>query len=299
MAEPRGILESARAQSDYVRGNSPCAASPVSFGLMSNTQPVGSLLRGWRSRRRMSQLALAVDAEISQRHLSFIESGRSSPSREMLLHLAERLGIPLRERNVLLVAAGYAPVYGERKLHDADAAAARRVVEWILKGHEPYPALAVDRHWTLVTANAPAMRLMEGVDPALLSSPINVLRVSLHPDGLASRIVNFREWRAHVLERLAQQLDASGDAVLAELVEELKRYPVPQSAPGNASEDLAGLAIPLQLKTEAGVLSFISTTTVFGTPIDVSLSELAIESFFPADPTTAAALRQLAEGSSH
>jgi transcriptional regulator with XRE-family HTH domain len=238
---------------------------------------------------------LAVDAEISQRHLSFIESGRSSPSREMLLHLAERLGIPLRERNMLLVAAGYAPVYGERKLHDADAAAARRVVEWILKGHEPYPALAVDRHWSLVTANAPAMRLMGGVAPSLLNPPVNVLRVSLHPDGLASRIVNFREWRTHVLERLAQQIDASGDAVLGELAEELKRYPVPPGATQRSADDLAGLAVPLQLRTEAGVLSFISTTTVFGTPIDVSLSELAIESFFPADEPTAAALRQLAD----
>lgn len=263
---------------------------------MANTEPVGSLLRGWRRRRRLSQLALAVDAEISQRHLSFIESGRSSPSREMLLRLAERLAIPLRERNMLLVAAGYAPVYGERKLHDADAAAARRVVEWILKGHEPYPALAVDRHWSLVTANAPAMRLMEGVSPALLGPPVNVLRVSLHPDGLAPRIVNFREWRAHVLDRLAQQIDASADATLAELHEELKRYPVPHGAAARKSENLGGLAVPLQLRTDAGVLSFISTTTVFGTPIDVSLSELAIESFFPADEPTAGALRRLAEG---
>lgn len=264
---------------------------------MNNAQPVGTLLRGWRRRRRMSQLALAVDAEISQRHLSFIESGRSSPSREMLLHLAERLGVPLRERNLLLVAAGYAPVYGERKLDDADAAAARRVVEWILKGHEPYPALAVDRHWSLVTANGPAMRLMTGVSPALLNPPVNVLRVSLHSNGLAPRIVNFREWRAHVLERLAQQVDASADTRLAELLEELKSYPAPHGATGRASQDLGGLAVPLQLRTDAGVLSFISTTTVFGTPIDVTLSELAIESFFPADEPTAAALRQLAEAS--
>ncbi len=261
---------------------------------MGNTQPVGTLLRGWRRRRRLSQLALAVDAEISQRHLSFIESGRASPSREMLLRLAGRLGVPLRERNTLLVAAGYAPVYGERKLDDADAAAARRVIEWILKGHEPYPALAVDRHWSLVTANAPAVRLMDGVAPALLSPPVNVLRVSLHPGGLAPRIVNLREWRAHVLERLAQQLEASGDAVLGDLAEELERYPVPPGAPQRTPEDLAGLAVPLQLETDAGVLSFISTTTVFGTPTDVSLSELAIESFFPADEPTAAALRQLA-----
>jgi hypothetical protein len=213
----------------------------------------------------------------------------------MLLHLAERLGVPLRERNALLVAAGYAPVYGERKLHDIDAAAARRVVEWILQGHEPYPALAVDRHWSLVTANTPAMRLMAGVGTHLLNPPVNVLRVSLHPDGLAARIVNLREWRSHVLDRLAQQVDASGDAILAALLDELKRYPVPAASAGRASPDLGGLAVPLQLRTDAGVLSFLSTTTVFGTPIDVSLSELAIESFFPADEPTAAAMWRLAE----
>lgn len=262
---------------------------------MTNAQPVGSLLRGWRRRRRLSQLALAVDAEISQRHLSFIESGRSSPSREMLLHLAERLAVPLRARNALLVAAGFAPVYAERKLDDPDAAAARRVVDRILKGHEPYPALAVDRHWNLVTANVPAQRLMAGVDAELLAPPINVLRLSLHSGGIAPRIVNVREWRAHVLERLAQQVDASADAVLNALLDELRRYPTPAAAPAAASPSLGGLAVPLQLRTEAGVLSFISTTTVFGTPIDVSLSELAIESFFPADEPTAAAMWQLAE----
>jgi transcriptional regulator with XRE-family HTH domain len=261
---------------------------------MSNAPPVGALLRGWRRRRRLSQLALAVDAEISQRHLSFIESGRASPSRNMLLRLAERLGVPLRERNALLVAAGFAPVYGERRLQDPDAAAARRVVETILKGHEPYPALAVDRHWTLVTANAPAMRLMAGVEPGLLNAPINVLRVSLHPGGIASRIVNFHEWRSHVLDRLAQQAHASADDVLDQLLEELKRYPAPAGATRRAAAELGGLAVPLLLQTDAGVLSFISTTTVFGTPTDVTLSELAIESFFPADDATTAAMWQLA-----
>lgn len=261
---------------------------------MDNAQPVGSLLRGWRRRRRLSQLALAVDADISQRHLSFIESGRAAPSRDMLLHLAERLGVPLRERNTLLVAAGFAPVYGERRLQDPDAAAARRVVEAILKGHEPYPALAVDRHWSLVTANAPAMRLMAGIDAALLEPPVNVLRVSLHPAGIASRIVNFHEWRSHALERLAQQVHSSADAVLSELLKELEGYPVPASAARHAAADLGGLAVPLQLRTEAGVLSFLSTTTVFGTPIDVTLSELAIESFFPADEATTIAMWRLA-----
>lgn len=251
------------------------------------------MLRGWRRRRHLSQLALAVDAEISQRHLSFIESGRASPSREMLLRLAERLGVPLRERNTLLVAGGFAPVYGERTLQDPDAAVARRVLEAILKGHEPYPALAVDRHWTLVTANAPAMRLMAGVEPFLLAPPVNVLRVSLHPAGVASRIVNLHEWRSHVLERVAQQVHASADPVLGELLEELKRYPAPAGVPRRGAVDFGGLAVPLQLQTEAGVLSFISTTTVFGTPMDVTLSELAIESFFPADDVTTTAMWQL------
>lgn len=261
-------------------------------------QSVGKLLREWRQRRRLSQLHLAEAAEISQRHLSFLESGRSAPSRDMLLHLAEQLDIPLRERNVLLVAAGFAPVYGERKLNDPDFSAARGVVELILKGHEPYPALAVDRHWTLLTANKPVTLLIASIDAELLQPPVNVLRLSLHPKGLAPRIANFREWRTHVLARLAQQVDNSADPVLAALIDELKHYPVPAGArPPDPSRqaEFQSLAMPLELKTEAGVLSFISTTTVFGTPIDIGLSELAIESFFPADPATAEAMRRAGE----
>ena len=260
--------------------------------MQSTTESIGGLLRVWRRRRRLSQLHLAAEAEISQRHLSFIESGRARPSREMVLKLAEQLAVPLRERNQLLVAAGFAPVYGERKLADPEAGAARRVVELVLKGHEPYPALAVDRHWTLLAANAPVGALLEGAAPRLLEPPVNVLRLSLHPDGLAPRIVNFREWRAHVLERLGQQVEQSADPVLAALAEELRAYPVPANAkpPPPRSAEYAGLAVPLTLAVGDAVLSFISTTTVFGTPIDVGLAELAIESFFPADEATAAAM---------
>ncbi|MCH8503224.1 MAG: helix-turn-helix domain-containing protein [Ectothiorhodospiraceae bacterium] len=261
----------------------------------NNGHSAGELLRLWRQRRRLSQLALATEADVSQRHLSFVESGRAAPSREMLLRLTEQLDIPLRERNVLLMTAGYAPLYQERALNDPGLAAARRVVDMILKGHEPYPALAIDRHWTMLAANKAVGRLLVGVDPALMQPPVNALRLSMHPDALAPRIANFRAWRELVLARLAQQVDNSADAGLMMLIEELKHYPVPQGArpPGQRS-DYAGLAIPLELVSEQGILRFLGTTTVFGTPLDVGLSELAIESFFPADALTATAMRELA-----
>src|SRR5262245_3955628 len=257
----------------------------------------GDLLREWRQRRRWSPLDLACRADISTRHLSFLETGRSSPSRDMVLHIAEHLAVPLRERNVLLTAAGYAPVFGERGLDDPALAAARQAVEQVVKGHEPFPAIAVDRHWTLVTSNGAATRLLGGVDPPLLRPPVNVLRLSLHPAGLAPRIANFREWRAHVLARLGHQIDATADAALVELLRELRDYPVPDrgeagaSVPGAAH---AGVIVPLRLVTGVGVLSFISTTTVFGTPLDITLAELALEAFYPADAATGEALRTLA-----
>lgn len=258
---------------------------------MSNfqTQQVGNLLRDWRRRRRLSQLDLACEAEISTRHLSFLETGRSSPSREMVLRLAEQLQIPPRERNSLLVAAGYAPVFRERPLADPTLSAARKVVELVLAGHEPYPALAVDRHWTLVASNRAITPLLAGVEPSLLEPPVNVLRLSLHPRGLAPRIVNLPQWRSHLLARLRRQVDVSADPVLAELLNELSRYPVPdekkRAAPSET--DYAGVAVPFQLATEGGILSFLSMTTVFGTPVDITLSELALESFFPSDTITA------------
>lgn len=258
----------------------------------SRLRPFGEHLRHWRQHRRMSQLDLANEAEISTRHLSFVETGRSVPSREMVLRLAERLDIPLRERNALLVAAGYAPMYRERPLDDPALAAAREAVQLILRSHEPYPALAIDRHWNLLAHNATVPPLLAGADAQLLQPPVNVLRLSLHPQGLASRIVNLGQWRHHLFERLRQQVQATGDTVLQALLAELKAYPVPADADATRLEgEVLGVATPLRLRTDAGVLNFISTTTIFGTPVDVTLQELALETFFPADAATAAALR--------
>jgi transcriptional regulator with XRE-family HTH domain len=256
-------------------------------------RPLGDHLREWRRRRRMSQLDFALEAEISQRHLSFLESGRSSASRDMILRLAERLDVPLRERNVMLLSAGYAPLFPERSLDDPALKPAREAIDLVLKGHEPFPALAIDRHWTLVAANAALLPLLRRVaDRALLEPPVNVLRLSLHPDGLAPAIANLAEWRAHLLDRLRHQIEVTADPALAQLMLELEGYPAPQAqAP---SRDHAGIVVPLELATDEGLLSFFSTTTVFGTPVDVTLSELALESFFPADAETAEALRRLA-----
>jgi transcriptional regulator with XRE-family HTH domain len=265
--------------------------------LNSSARPVGDHLREWRQRRRMSQLDLACEADISTKHLSFLETGRAQPSRDMVLHLAERLDVPLRERNILLVAAGFAPVFPERPLGDPALQAARRAMDLVLRGHEPYPALAVDRHWTLVAANKAVGRLLAGADPALLRPPANVLRLSLHPTGLAPRIANLAEWRGHLLERLRHQIEVSADAVLQELLRELRDYPAPRepsSRRADVQADYAGVVVPLRLVTEGGVLAFLSTTTIFGTPVDVTLSELALESFFPADAATADAMRRLA-----
>ena len=261
-------------------------------GAPAARDPFGVHLRHWRQRRRLSQLDLAEQAEISTRHLSYVETGRAAPSREMVLRLAERLAVPLRERNALLLAAGFAPMYRLRNLDDPALAAARRAVDAVLKGHEPYPALAVDRHWQLVAANRVVPLLVAGAAPELLTVPVNVLRLSLHPKGLSPRIANLPQWRAHLLERLQQQIAATCDPVLQALHEELAGYPNPvpcRDAP-RPDEEFAGVVVPFQILTEAGLLSFISTTTIFGTPVDVTLQELAIESFFPADAQTAAAL---------
>ncbi|WP_405053899.1 helix-turn-helix domain-containing protein [Variovorax soli] len=258
----------------------------------------GAHLRHWRQHRRLSQLDLAHEAQVSTRHLSYVETGRAEPSREMVLRLAERLEVPLRERNTLLVAAGYAPMYRQRSLDDPAMAPARQAVQRVLEGHEPFPALAVDRHWNLVAHNALVPLLMAGAAPALLQPPINVLRLSLHPEGVAPRIANLAQWRAHLLERLQQQIAATGDAALVALHDELAAYPSPQvshDTPANNSE-LAGVAVPFQFVMPQGVLSFISTTTIFGTPVDVTLQELAVESFFPADAQTAAALAAMSQG---
>lgn len=264
---------------------------------MPSPQPVGALLRDWRQRRHMSQLDLACEAEVSTRHLSFLETGRSQPSRDMVLHLADLLQVPLRERNRLLLAAGFAPAFPERPLDDPALSVARQALDLVLSAHEPNPAIVVDRHWTLVAANRAAGRLLSGISRPQLEPPVNVLRLSLHPEGLAPRIQNYGEWRAHVLTRLRRQVDLTGDPVLMELATTVANYPAPPGASTtvtHGADRYGGVVVPLQLATEAGVLSLFGTITVFGTPVDITLSELALESFFPADAETAELLRRMA-----
>lgn len=264
--------------------------------MTTSVRSFGAQLREWRQRRRLTQLDLALEAEISARHLSFVETGRSQPSRDMVLRLAEHLDVPLRERNTLLISAGYAPVYSERRLEDPALAAVRRAMDLVLAGHEPYPALAIDRHWTLIAANRAVAPLLTGVEAAQLEAPVNVLRLSLHPKGLAPRIANLGEWRWHLLDRLRRQVELTADPVLAELLNELRAYPAAQGTLASASpsrDAYAGVVVPLRLATEHGTLALFSTTTVFGTPVDVTLSELALESFFPADAPSGEILRRL------
>jgi transcriptional regulator with XRE-family HTH domain len=251
---------------------------------------VGDHLREWRQRRHLSQLDLAGDAEISARHLSFVETGRAAPSRDMVLRLAERLEVPLRERNVLLVAAGFAPAFPQRSLDDPALKPARAAIDVVLKAHEPNPALAVDRHWNLVSANRMVMPLLEGIAPDMLAPPLNVLRLSFHPRGLAPRTVNLAEWCGHLLERLHRQCEATADPELIKLYRELKTCPIPpRSAPLAADT----VAIPFKMRFGDEILSFISTTMIFGTPVDITLSELAVETFFPADDLTAERMRSM------
>jgi transcriptional regulator with XRE-family HTH domain len=239
----------------------------------------------------MSQEELAGDADISTRHLSYVETGRANPSREMVLRLAARLEVPLREQNTFLLAAGFAPIYRESALDDPEFAAAKQAIELILKSHEPFPALVVDRRWNLVAANSRVPHMLAGVHASLLQPPVNVLRVSLHPKGLAPNIVNLRQWREHIFERLSHQIAATADSALIALLEELRQLPAPKNAdeehmPG----EHLGLAVPLKFRTPGGVLNLISTTTVFGSPADVTLQELALETFFPLDEFTRQAL---------
>jgi transcriptional regulator with XRE-family HTH domain len=252
---------------------------------------IGDHLREWRQRRHLSQLDLAGEAEISARHLSFVETGRAAPSRDMVLRLAERLDVPLRERNVLLMAAGFAPAFSQRALDDPALKSARRAIDLVLKAHEPNPALAVDRHWNLVSANRMVAPLLEGVPERLLGQPFNVLRLSFHPEGLAARTVNLGEWCAHLLERLHRQCEVTADPELIKLYNDLKAYPIPARS-GPISAD--SVVVPFRMRLGEDVLSFISTTMIFGTPVDITLSELALETFFPADDLTAERMRAIA-----
>ena len=260
--------------------------------VIASRPPVGALLREWRQHRRLSQFELALQAGVSSRHLSFVETGRSRPSAAMLLHLAEQLEVPLRDRNHLLLAAGYAPAFAQRELDAPELGPVRDAIDQVLRGHEPYPALVIDRHWGLVAANRTLGILVEGVAQELLEPPINVLRLSLHPEGLAPRILNLHQWRAHLLERLARDALTSGDPALTVLHDELASYPGGEAGP-SLDPAFADIAVPLRLRHGEIELAFISTRTTFGTAVDVTVAELSIESFFPADPQTAEAMHSL------
>jgi transcriptional regulator with XRE-family HTH domain len=254
------------------------------------TVPLGTLLRDWRQRRRLSQLDLALEAGVSARHLSFLETGRSKPSREMVLHLSEQLDVPLRDRNSLLLAAGFAPAFEERPIDAPEMAPVRAALDRVLTGHEPFPAVVVDRWWNLAAANSSIATFTAGVPEHLMEPPVNVLRVSLHPDGMASRIVNLAEWRAHLLDRLGRQVALTGDERLTALQEEIAGYPG-----GDGHHDVASgeIAVPLRFRADDAELAFFSTIATFGTAVEITLSELSIEAFFPADAATARYLQRL------
>jgi transcriptional regulator with XRE-family HTH domain len=263
-------------------------------------RPVGELVRDWRQRRRMSQLDLASGIGISTKHLSFVETGRSTPSRDMVLRLAEFMEVPLRDQNGMLAAAGFAPIYRQRSLNDPALSVARRGLDIILAAQEPNPTLAIDRHWTVLAANRAFDYLIAGVDGLLLRPPVNLLRLTLHPAGLAPRVTNLAQWRRHVVQRLRQQVDATGDRKLNEFLEEIQDYPPPPGPPSRQPRlDYDGVAIPFQVVSIDGTMSFLCTTTVFDAPMDITLAELSIETFLPADAETADQLRRKAGGLPH
>jgi transcriptional regulator with XRE-family HTH domain len=255
---------------------------------------VGPLLRAWRERRRLSQLELALRADSSARHISFVETGRSRPSEEMLLRLAEHLDVPVRERNALLLAAGYAPHYPQTPLDDPALDALRAGLDRLIQGYEPYPALVMDARYDVVAANRGITMLLDGVPESLLAAPLNAMRLTLHPQGLAPRIRNLREWRGHLLAQMERQIALYRSAPLRELYDEVAAYPVAQSAPTKEpAEPVPYFALPMQIEHEGRILLFISSVSTFNTPMDVTVAELAIETFLPADPATVAHLHSL------
>lgn len=258
---------------------------PTTGTLSASPPAVGALLRQWRSHRRRSQMDLALDAGVSTRHLSFIETGRASPSPEVVLALADGLDVPLRERNALLLAAGYAPRYDETPLDAPAMARAKAAVQRVLDAHDPYPGVVLDRRWDVVAANAGALALIEGVAPELASPTLNVFRVSLHPDGLAARTRNFEEWGSYLVWQLEHQLALSGDAGLAALLEEVRGYPNVAALPTRMPDEDPMLVLTVDLVDPD--LSLFTTLTTFGTPRDITLDELMIELFYPADDATA------------
>jgi transcriptional regulator with XRE-family HTH domain len=247
----------------------------------------GQLLREWRRRRGVSQLELSLDSDISARHLSFVETGRSTPSREVVARLAETLEVPLRERNALLLAAGYAPLYAERPLEAQEMEPVRAALDRFLRAHEPYPAIVIDRHHNLLAGNDALEALTDGCDPELLAAPANALRVALHPRGMAPYTLNLAEWSAHLLARLRREAALTGDPALDELLRELSDYPGVLDELPAATPPAGEIVVPLRLRRDGRELAFISTISTFGTPVDVTLSELAIEAFYPANAETA------------
>lgn len=255
---------------------------------------VGPMLREWRDRRRMSQLDLAMRADSSARHISFIETGRSQPSRAMVLRLADHLDVPVRDRNALLVAAGFAPHFPERNLDDPSMQELRESLDQLLRGYEPFPALIVDGTYQVVAANRGVQIMMDGVAPELLTPPVNAIRLMLHPHGIAPRIRNFGEWRGHLLHQMQRQLAMGRSAPLRELFDEVSAFPSPEPC----GEELAAaivksapFALPLVIDHDGRTLSFVSVIATFNTPMDVTVSELALETFLPADRETAEYLR--------
>lgn len=258
---------------------------------MTNTrseQPVGLLLRDWRERARLTQLGLSSKSGVSARHLSFIETGRSQPTKAMILRLSECMDVPLRQRNTLLLAGGHAPAFPHHRLSDTPMSAVNDAINHILAAHDPLPAVVIDHAWDLVAGNAAVQVLTAGAAAHLLEPPVNVLRLSLHPDGMAPRIVNLSQWRAHLLDRLRREVAATADPTLSELFEELRSYP---GSEDSQVHDATALIVPLRYRFDDTELSMFSTTTVFGTPRDVTVSEIAIESFYPSDAETAAFFR--------
>jgi transcriptional regulator with XRE-family HTH domain len=258
--------------------------------------PIGTLLREWRERRRRTQLDLALDAGISARHLSFVETGRSTPGADIIVRISERLELPLRERNRLLLAAGYAPAFPDRSLHDPEMQPTRAVLELILAQHEPYPAMVIDRHWNLISANKAVGILAGMIDPSLLTPPVNVMRAGLHPDGLARWIVNVRQVRGYFTSRLQHQIEATADPELIALLDEVVSYPWPRAAQAPSSDpESEPTTGPIRLRGPDGSqYSFFGMFATFDAPFDVASSELAVELAYPADPFTAHALRELA-----
>ncbi|GAA1511263.1 helix-turn-helix transcriptional regulator [Streptomyces albidochromogenes] len=256
---------------------------------------VGTLLRGWREQRRLSQLELALRAGSSARHISFVETGRSRPSEEMVLRLAEHLDVPVRERNALLLAAGYAPQYAETPLDDPALGALREGIERLLTGYEPYPALVVDGSYTVVAANRGIMMLLDGVPEHLLRPPLNAMRLTLHPEGLAPRIRNLGEWRGHLRAQMERQIALDRSPALRAVYDEVSAYPVPEPGEAPRPEDppYPYFALPLRIEHAGQILSFVSSISTFNTPMDVTVAELAIETFLPADPATVKYLRSL------